>query len=117
MPETGHLSVEEFYALREGDRLEAKYADGWHLVVVVRPPVVGKNARVRRVGRCKGVPDDPEGRNYPRKLRQRRQLRRADGGHAHFPANVYADWLDDHDHPEAAKALRAAFPLDDGTGT
>jgi hypothetical protein len=30
-------------------------------------------------------------------------------------ANVYADFLDDHGHPEAAALLRQAFPLGDGT--
>lgn len=28
--------------------------------------------------------------------------------------NVYADWLEDHGEPEAAKKLRAAFPIDSG---
>lgn len=27
------------------------------------------------------------------------------------PANVYADWLEDHNEPEAAAKLRQAFPL------
>lgn len=26
-------------------------------------------------------------------------------------ANVFADWLEDNDYPEAGRALRAAFPL------
>lgn len=33
-----------------------------------------------------------------------------------LPANVYADWLEEHGEGAAAAKLRAAFPLDDGSG-
>lgn len=66
--------------------------------------------RVQRLGK------DRSGKAYPWVVRTPEHLRRPDRGYDHVVANVYADFLEEHGHTQAADLLRQYFPLHDGTG-
>jgi hypothetical protein len=103
----------EVRALKSGQQVEARYESGWRSVVIVevceqpwngfRPLV----ALVRRGGLT------PSGCLYPTLYLWSDSLRLPQ----HLdpvPANIYADWLDEHGEYRAATMLREAFPLADG---
>jgi len=106
----------EALKLKNGDHVEA---------------LIGRHRRLARVdmalaGREAGRPAElmdyiyvrqpgrtAAGRRYPWTARRLNDVRAT--GYRPEPANIYADWLDDNGHPEAAAALREAFPLGDRT--
>ena len=111
------LTDDEVAGLKRGDKVLALYMRGscveWAEVEVVAARLDGVrsynrgHALVRRVGLSK------TGGRFPCVVRFGDELRDLPPDLPPAPANVYADWLEDHGHPEAAAALRAAFPLGD----
>lgn len=106
------MTAEEAMRLREGQPVQARYSDGWKAAVVVGEPwgifsPHGKivRCRVRREGTT------VNGQRLPARARPQEHIRLVPPPPA--PANIYADWLEDHGHPAAAQALREAFPLGD----
>jgi hypothetical protein len=85
---------------RKGHWIRVRVEEGWGRAF----PEYRGAVCVRRVGHT------ARGERYPRKwvdplfLSPARDLDPA-------PANVYADWLEDHGEHRAARLLRAAFPL------
>ncbi len=104
------LTRDETQALEAGDHVMAEYARGWEPAVVRHPAVLAggvcPTVWVCPVARGVNGRARPLARRWPHQLCALSDLPPA-------TANVYADWLEDHGHPEAAAALRAAFPLGD----
>jgi hypothetical protein len=98
----------EALALKPGDAVEFMGPRGWEPGIVgdawVHPRSGLPYVTVRRPGATRA------GHKLPAFSRSVLRLRRPVNLDP-LPANVFADWLDDHDFPEAAAALRRAFPL------
>jgi hypothetical protein len=101
----------EALALKQGDTVIAEFGRRWFPAIVSRVVVwdfgtiVQVRVWVRKPGKTKG------NARYGSFKREPDQLR-----HAPEPvaANVYADFLEENGHPEAAALLRKSFPLADG---
>jgi hypothetical protein len=109
------MTLEEAIRLRPGDAVEVLSKGAWVPGVVTALPVLyhtvntdepyvdvkcSRRGHARRVEQCAHHPD-------PR----HESVRFAPPPLLPGPANVYADWLEDHGHPKAAQLLREAFPL------
>jgi hypothetical protein len=102
------MTEEEALSLKEGDIVECRTSAGWQALAV---DVVGQLPRSRAVrvyARRPGL--TRAGRLFPAFCRRVTDLRRP-ADFDPFPANVYADFLDDRGQHEAARMLREAFPL------
>jgi hypothetical protein len=103
----------EVRALKPGQQVEARYESGWRSVVIVevreqpwdgyRPLVV----LARRGGLTSKGHLYPTWYFGPDSVRPPQHL-------DPVPANIYADFLDEHGEHRAAAMLREAFPLADG---
>jgi uncharacterized protein (TIGR02996 family) len=103
------VTAEEAAALKPGDVVECRRDGGWARVRVEEGwgpayPEYRGAVCVRRVGRTARGDRYPRAWVNPALLSRARDLDPA-------PANVFADWLDDHGEHSAARLLRAAFPL------
>jgi hypothetical protein len=108
------MTLEEAFSLRRGDVVETRITGsrGWLPVEVVgfgyrSNRVADVLVKVRRPGRM------ASGRIFPSFWRAPLSLRRPDRLDP-VPANVYADWLEEHGFSAAAAALRKEFPLATG---
>lgn len=112
------MTTLEAMALRVGGLVETEIGGTRVEAVVVRPYRAsptrpGGVLHVARAGLWgKGL--RPDFVRYPSVIREPRQLYRRSRKLDSLPANVYADWLDEHGESRAAAKLRVAFPLDDG---
>lgn len=98
------MTDEEARALKVGDRVLTRVCGKTRVVVVEDIVTFGTRHlwfQVRRPGR------DRRGRRYEPLSRIPRYLTAPDDGTGH----VYADFLEEHGFPEAAAALRGAFPM------
>ncbi len=107
------MTEEEARRLKVGDVVEAKLSGQWVKVRVAQEMWEssmprGKwdrfKIRVRRIGL---TPDDRPHGAHSKRIDDVRPFADLD----HLPANVYADWLEDHGERRAAEKLREAFPL------
>jgi uncharacterized protein (TIGR02996 family) len=109
------MTDDEARDLVPGQLVEARVGGVWREVKVLallgeepaRPRLL-----VRRTGYTRGGTRFPPLRRYPVEVRPHP----ADL-YDHLPANVFADWLEERGQAEAARMLRAAFPLADGKET
>jgi FAD/FMN-containing dehydrogenase len=106
------MTDEQAARLREGDTVLALVRGEWRPEQVVYIKTWGRK-RVVTFVRTRQPGLTPSGR-----LRELLRRLPRDLCHSHDyapePANVYADFLEEHGHPEAADLLRKSFPLADG---
>lgn len=94
-----------------GDIVETKIGKKW-VRVVVEQRYAWKGISMLRVRRERHHTNYlcPQMSRYPGELRPVTDRPSSDP----LSANIYADWLEENDFPEAAAALRKAFPFSEG---
>lgn len=108
------MTRDEALKLKDGDAVLARYGSAWLPAIVRGEPWLDTYSQ-RAHGAWTWVARPGKSRNgkaYPEIMRHESGLRPAPPAGT---ANVYADFLDDAGHHEAAALLREAFPLGDRT--
>jgi hypothetical protein len=106
------MTEDEARQLKKGDRVMVHVAGKWRPEVVVRlEDTWGASAGKYVAVRSRKPGRRPGGQLFKVNWYRSEEIRRAWDA---VPANVYADFLEENGHPEAAALLRKHFPLADG---
>jgi hypothetical protein len=109
------MTDQEAERLTAGQKVEVRCHGRWAPAVVVGV-VPGLTGAYPTTVRLRRTDTRPDGSPFKTGRRKWPHCVRAVPGFHPLPANVYADYLSERGEERAARILREAFPLDDGTG-